>query len=204
MVEFASEAIHPPWGSVASVQGAKALYTIGSETASARETFEGMRSRNVVTAVDVDFAEIDSDAALRDLLRVTTILFCNGETARSLSSKRSAIDSARSLSTLGPRAVVVTLGSQGALVFDRERGSATAQGHAVDVVDSTGAGDCFAGSFLFAWIRAWPLAAALEIANAMAAISTTAYGCQAGVPTSEELLASPLARDAAFRSLLAA
>jgi ribokinase len=202
MVEFASEALHPPWDAASDIVDAKAVYTIGSEATAALESFTTHHSRGITTVVDADFAEIESEMAIRALLRVTGVLFCNGETAKRLTESRSPRESARLLSASGPRTVVITLGKRGALGFDRDEGFARVKGLEVKSVDTTGAGDCFAGSFLYARARSWPLNASLEIANVMAAMSTTAFGCQAGIPSRDELMASPLGRDLSFRRLL--
>ena len=163
MVEFASEAIHPPWDSIGDVSGARAAYTIGSETASALPVFRDLQSRGVLTAVDADYAEIDSESELHALLSATTVFFCNSETASRFTKVRSPLEAARRIAAVGPRTVVVTLGRRGALAFDTEEGSARVKGHNVAVVDSTGAGDCFAGAFLYGRIRKWPLQPCVEL-----------------------------------------
>jgi ribokinase len=199
MVEFLSDAIHPPWTAVGDGVDAKVAYTIGSETAAALEPFRRFQAQGIWTALDADYAEIDSESSLRELLQSTTVFFCNSDTARRLSGERTAPSAARNLNALGPQTVVITLGRNGALAVDRSDGSARVKGHKVEVVDPTGAGDCFAGAFLYARVRGWPLRASLELANLAAAISTTAYGCQTASPTRESILAMP---DIPFRALL--
>lgn len=82
---------------------------------------------------------------------------------------------------LGARAVIVTLGRDGALV-------ATASGHVhvagrpVAAVDATGAGDAFTGALLAERARGVPLAEAAEFANTAAALSTLGYGAIAPLP----------------------
>ena len=61
-------------------------------------------------------------------------------------------------------------------------------GFAVEVVDTTGAGDCFCGGFLAAICRGLDLAGAAEIANATAARSIERPGNSEGVPDYESLL----------------
>ncbi len=203
MVEFASPAIHPAWSSIGDMSGARAAYTIGSETQSALKAFRELQADGLWTAVDADYAEVDSLGALHDLLRHTTVFFCNSETAFGLTGLRPPLEAARRLADEGPRTVVVTLGRMGALAVDRDEGTALVHGFELAVVDSTGAGDCFAGAFLYARLRDWPLKASVELANLVAAVSTTTYGCQSGVPTRAEVLAMPQASHAGFDSLLA-
>ena len=56
---------------------------------------------------------------------------------------------AREIFALGPRALVIKLGSYGALLLDADGGYFAAPGFPLDDVrDPTGAGDAFAGGFL--------------------------------------------------------
>ena len=79
-------------------------------------------------------------------------------------------------------AVIVTLGSQGALVADRH-GVERIAAHHVEVLDTTGAGDAFCG------VLAASLAAGLDLrqaairANAAGALATTTAGAQPSAPT---------------------
>jgi sugar/nucleoside kinase (ribokinase family) len=84
--------------------------------------------------------------------------------------------------------VCATLGGRGALllaggeIYD-------VRGHAVDVVDTTGAGDVFRGAFIAALLRGDAPADVLRFANAAAALSCTRLGAIGGVPTEAEVRA---------------
>ncbi|NRF69777.1 carbohydrate kinase family protein [Aquincola sp. S2] len=67
------------------------------------------------------------------------------------------------------RTVVVTLGGDGALAFDRDDGFARCEAAAATPVDTTGAGDGFNASFLVARDRGAGLPAALAQASGVAA-----------------------------------
>jgi len=56
----------------------------------------------------------------------------------------------RSLLKLGPRSAVVTLGGRGALIIEKD-GTTEVASPKVTAVDTTGAGDAFAGALLAAW-----------------------------------------------------
>lgn len=80
--------------------------------------------------------------------------------------------------------VIVTLGGDGALVVPRDAGEATyIAAPAVDVLDGTGAGDCFCGclAMLLAEGNA-TLAGAAKLAVAAATISTTGRGARGRLP----------------------
>jgi 2-dehydro-3-deoxygluconokinase len=76
---------------------------------------------------------------------------------------------------LGARAVIVTLGRDGAYwATGTETGHVA--GRAVAAVDATGAGDAFTGALLSERVRGRPFAQAVRFANAAAALSTMGYG----------------------------
>ena len=86
----------------------------------------------------------------------------------------------------GPRRVVATLGARGGLAWDDGR-LLSWPGHAVPVVDSTGAGDTFTGALAAALWQDQPFDAALRRANAAAALSCTHPGARGGMPRLAEL-----------------
>jgi len=79
----------------------------------------------------------------------------------------------------------VTLGSRGAMALEGDR-LHHAPAFAVDAVDTTGAGDVFRGAFIYAYLNGFPVAHALRLANAAAAVSCTRLGAMASVPSREE------------------
>lgn len=82
---------------------------------------------------------------------------------------------------LGAGQVVLKLGADGVLAWD---GSETRRlpGHAITLVDATGAGDCFAGSFMACRARGEGFWEALAFANAAAALACERYGAVASYP----------------------
>jgi ribokinase len=86
----------------------------------------------------------------------------------------------------GLRCVVVTLGALGA-VCSNEVGWSTCAAEAVAVVDTTGAGDTFAGVWTAARLTGRDEAQALARANRAAALSCTRGGARSGMPHAAEL-----------------
>jgi len=82
----------------------------------------------------------------------------------------------------GVKAVVLTLGRQGALVAD-ERGIRRVPGFKVAAVDTTAAGDIFNGALAVGITEGRELDDAVRFANAAAAISVTRWGAQPSAPT---------------------
>jgi len=79
-------------------------------------------------------------------------------------------------------AIIVTLGADGLMAL---YGGETYRlsGHQVDVVDSTGAGDCFVGYFTAGLATGLTFEKSLERANYAAALSVTKPGAAASIPT---------------------
>ncbi len=87
----------------------------------------------------------------------------------------------------GAAQVVLKLGADGALASDGQT-QRTVPGHTVQVLDATGAGDCFAGNLLARLSAGDTLWDATTHANAAAALSVQAYGAVAPLPRREEVL----------------
>lgn len=92
----------------------------------------------------------------------------------------------RRFEELGIRAAV-KLGAAGSAALDNGRIIAAPPVAGVDVVDTTGAGDCFDAGFLDAWLNGAPLSYCLEQGNLCGALSTRRAGGMNGFPTREEL-----------------
>ncbi|MFN8460143.1 MAG: ribokinase [Anaerolineae bacterium] len=73
----------------------------------------------------------------------------------------------------GLRDVVITLGSQGAVAMDRHGQQYQVGGHAVEVVNTIGAGDAFVGELAARVSEGMTLAEALPYANAAGAVAVT-------------------------------
>ncbi|MFJ9181310.1 ribokinase [Streptomyces sp. NPDC102360] len=95
-------------------------------------------------------------------------------------------DWARQLLALGPRSVVVTLGSEGALVADAA-GSQRVAAVKVKAVDTTGAGDAFTAALAWRLGTGESLAEAAAYAAKVGAAAVTKEGAQASYPTAEEV-----------------
>lgn len=116
------------------------------------------------------------------------LLFVNEDEARLLTGHADAGAAARAFRERGVHTVAVKLGARGCLL-------ATAGGERrypafrVETVDSTGAGDCFAGGFLAALLRGGSLEEAARLANAAGALSVSSLGATDGLRSYEETVA---------------
>jgi ribokinase len=88
----------------------------------------------------------------------------------------------------GPRAVVVTLGGDGAVVVG-DGDPIHVPAPTVTPVDPTAAGDAFCGGLADALVRGQDLAGAVRWAVRCGAVTATRWGAQAALPTRDEVLA---------------
>ncbi|CAM3387819.1 ribokinase [Marinicrinis lubricantis] len=93
----------------------------------------------------------------------------------------SAIEASLLLRNKGIGTVVSKLGDQGVVVTDAS-GSIFIPGMKVDAVDTTAAGDAFAGAFATALVEGRSLKDAAYFANAVGALTVTKPGAQASMP----------------------
>lgn len=83
--------------------------------------------------------------------------------------------------------MVVTLGSEGAAVLNADGKVTRISAPKVTAVDSTGAGDCFIGTFASSLLMGHDPIAAVRIGCEAASISVTRKGAQSSYPTTEEM-----------------
>lgn len=93
---------------------------------------------------------------------------------------------ARRLRARSEQVIIATLGAHGALAIVGER-QLRVPGHRVRAVDTTGAGDTFAGATAARLAEGYPLERALRDANAAAAICVQRPGASPSIPTAAEV-----------------
>lgn len=89
---------------------------------------------------------------------------------------------------------LITLGSKGILYWDGEQPVYQAS-RKVKAVDTTGAGDTFAGALVASLLDGADMEAAVQFAQSAAAVSVTRKGAQCSIPTREEVAHFFEARD---------
>ena len=94
---------------------------------------------------------------------------------------------AEKLLSLGVKNLLVTMGGQGAVLFDGKT-ETNISAYKVQAVDTTAAGDCFVGALAVGLCEGKPIVASAEFASAAAAISVTRNGAQPSLPHREEVI----------------
>jgi fructokinase len=154
-------------------------YLVTSETGrdAAIQTHALARAQN--TRVAMTFSDPNMVTFFREGLTEMAgerldLLFCNEQEAYLWSETDNLQDAVECLKKTADQ-FVITLGARGALLFDGERAQQL-PGKQVTPKDSNGAGDLFAGAFLYALTHGHSFTAAGELAIAASAELVTAYG----------------------------
>ena len=187
LVKLMTSAYRPDASDVteAALNGVRHLHlTSIGDPALCRRVVGAARSSGATASLDIERADCPEDAAaLLDAIKGFDLIFCNAES-------RAFVDAALERPLAGlVAAVVTTLGADGAQVETAE-GRISSPGFTPKIVDTTGAGDCFAAACLHARLAArldWR--DAIRFANCAAAISTTGLGAQSALPTADQVAA---------------
>jgi len=180
-----------------TVRGAKlVLFQLETPLATVQAALVLARAEGAQTVLDPAPAQ----ALSREMLSLVDILTPNESEALLLLGRpparvaaEDAPGLARALREIGAHTVVLKLGDRGCYLDDgANRIFRTA--FKVEVRDSTAAGDTFNAGLAVALAEGRPLEAALDFANAAAAISVTRIGAQASVPARADVEAFLSAR----------
>jgi sugar/nucleoside kinase (ribokinase family) len=149
------------------------------------------RSKGLTTSMDTGWdSRGEWGKVVLPCLEHVDVLFVNEEEARLITGAKTW---QAALKLLPATHVVMKRGKLGAVV-DGDLVPA----YPVEAIDSTGAGDVFAGAFLAAWTRGYSLTEAVDFANAAAAMSVLELGSVAGVRNFAQTLKWKKARQAAI------
>ncbi|QTH40371.1 ribokinase [Cohnella sp. LGH] len=152
--------------------------------------FELARQHGVRTVLNP--APAPASGIPESLLRLTDILTPNESEFRALCGRDCDTDELLEAALLEWEAayghrVLVTRGAIGASYLEAGH-LRTVPSLAVEVADTTGAGDTFNGALCFGLANGWPFDRAAHFAAAAASLSVTQLGAQAGMPTFEAVM----------------
>ena len=173
------------------------LYIEGYLSTSTTARVAVKQAREIARAHQVKIALTLSDPAMvqyaRDGLNEllddgVDLLFCNQQEAM-MYTETTTVEDALAKLKLHSKYVVITLSAEGALISS-EQETIRVAGRAVTAVDANGAGDAFAGSFLYALNTGEDLQTAAELAILISSEVVSQFGPRLSNQNYSELLAN--------------
>jgi sugar/nucleoside kinase (ribokinase family) len=131
-----------------------------------------------ITLSDPGMAEYFGDGLREMIGEGVDLLFCNEEEALKFSKKENLDDALEELKKVAKN-IAITAGPKGALLFDGQN-KIKIEAKEVRAVDTNGAGDLFAGSFLYALTNGHDFESAGKLACACASQLVTSFGARLG------------------------
>ncbi len=123
----------------------------------------------------------------RELAALVDVLIASERFAEPLAGTGASPEEAiEALYQLGPKDVVITLGSRGSIgkygediIFQKA--------FPVNAVDTTGAGDVYHGAYIYGLLQGWNMPDCMRFASAVSAIKCKQIGARKGIPPLEEI-----------------
>ena len=170
-------------------------YLVTSETGKAaaielRKQAQANGIKTAFTLSDPAMVQFFGDGLKEMIGDKVDLLFCNQDEAMGFTQTETLNDAVEGLKQYANE-FAITLGDKGALIYD---GSALIKiaANSVTAVDSNGAGDMFAGAFLYAITHGYNYTQAGELASAASAQVVSQYGPRLRAEQHEAILKSVL------------
>ncbi len=152
----------------------------------ARQIAEKAGVKTALTFSDPNMVRFFKDGLQEMLGDKVDLLFCNREEALTWTGADTIADAAEELKLLC-NSFAITLGAEGALIFDGQRQQQVAAAK-VHAVDSNGAGDMFAGAFLYGLTHGYDYIKSAELATRAAGLLVTQFGPRLKIDQHKDLL----------------
>ena len=158
-----------------------------------RAFFQRARAADATTILNPAPAR-EFEADIRDLadviiLNESELSFLSKTELRDSDDDSRFIDAARSMQAGKHQIICVTLGKRGMVALVKGEPMIVA-GHAVEAIDTTGAGDCFVGAVAAQLAGGRSIREALDYANAAASICVQRMGAAPSMPSAAEVKAA--------------
>ena len=123
----------------------------------------------------------------KELTSLVDVLISSEEFAEPLIGPKATHETALyALRELGPKQVVITLGSEGSIGLNNQ-GIFRQAAFPVNAVDTTGAGDVYHGGYIYGLVQGWKMNKCMRFASAAAALKCRKIGAQTGIPNLETI-----------------
>jgi len=125
-------------------------------------------------------SDADVKSVLTKLIEKSSYLFPSNSDLEFLYPECTEEQAIAKLQSLGVDTIALTRGDEGSIIYSKENEPLRFNGHSVQEVDPTGAGDCFCGTFLAMIAQGESLETCGRYANAAGAIAVTKRGPMEG------------------------
>jgi len=147
-------------------------------------------TRVAISLSDPGMVQFFREGLLEMIGERVDLLFCNRDEALGFTGAQTIEEAAEDLKQYA-HSFAITLGAEGALVYDGKK-AVTVPSSPVTAVDTNGAGDMFAGAFLFAITHGHSFEDAAKLANRAAGKVVSQFGPRLRAEQHQELLESPI------------
>ena len=179
------------------LESADFLHVDGSHLAATRQAAQWMRAAGKQVVMDGSKTDSPVSEGLRSLVPLVDVLITGSGFARGLTGEDDIWRAGEAILAMGPRVFVETVGEAGSYtITPQERFHTPA--FAVDVVDTTGAGDVYHGAYIVGMLNGWDARRCALFATAAAALKCEHLGGRSGIPSPEEVVRLLRARGHVF------
>ena len=151
----------------------------------ARQIAEKNNVKTALTFSDPFVVEFFRDGFTETIGNGVDLLFCNEAEALSYSKKDSVEEAAEVIKTFA-KTFAITLGAKGAAIYDGEK-IISIDAHPVKAVDSNGAGDLFAGAFMYGLTHGMTFEQAGKLASKASSQIVSQFGPRLRLPQYQSL-----------------
>ena len=141
-----------------------------------RKAAEGSGVKTSITLSDVNMVTYFKDGLLEIIGDGVDMLFCNEDEVRAMFNANSLKDCIAALKPLAKQ-FAITRGARGATLWDGDKGVDIAA-TPITPIDSNGAGDIYAGAFMYGITHGMPFEQCGELASTCAAELITRFGAR--------------------------
>ena len=174
--------------SAETIQSARHMHTTLFPDVSGAIELAHAKEMSISIDIEPSMLHAKNQNEISKLLELVDIVFLGEQAAKQIGGTDDPQFNLKRVQTFGPKTVCLTQGNQGGLISDRSsRELIQYQAYKVNVIDSTGAGDCFAAGFIYGYLEGWGLSQIAQFASAVAAINTQHFGGHDGAPTLEDV-----------------
>jgi len=164
------------------IKAARFLHLDGSSTEAAAEAATLARQAGVRVTLDAGAMM----PGIEELIRLCDVVVASQQFASQLAGTNDEESALRALAAMGPCIAGMTLGERGSVCLADDE-LVRQPAFAVNVVDTTGAGDSYHGAFIYGLLQGWDIARVMIFASAVAAMDCTRVGGREGLPTRAEV-----------------